>query len=314
MSPSRQPATSGRAREGRLRRPPASTDPLDIDRAARTIPRVVGDEGDGEEGAVAVDPVLWLSHVTYERSRAGELRDALLEDYTPYSRSLARRAFHHGEPLDDLRQVAMVALMGALERFECERSIPFVGFATPTIIGALKRHHRDNDWALRVPRQAHTVATSLAGAEARLDARITGRSATQDELADELGIGAPDLVAAQAARRGRVTRSLDAPPPQGSDQAIDLAVDEEGFHRAESHVDLLDALDALSAEDRRVLIEYFFQGRSQREIGETLGMSQMQVSRLLRSAIRRLRSRMDVVDQPVSRWLRVVEPNVSADG
>ncbi|QYG92480.1 sigma-70 family RNA polymerase sigma factor [Iamia sp. SCSIO 61187] len=256
-------------------------------------------DGDGEERAIAVDPGVWLWHVTYERTRARPLRDALIEDYTPYSHSLARRAFHHGEPLDDLRQVALVALIGALERFECERSIPFVGFATPTIIGALKRHHRDNDWALRVPRRAHAVATSLARAEARLDARIAGRTATQAELAAELGLAPSDLADAQAALRGRITQSLDAPAARGPDLPIDLAVADEGFHQAETRVDLPDALDALTPDDRRVLLQYYFEGRSQREVGEALHMSQMHVSRLLSSAIRRLRSRMDVVDGPV---------------
>lgn len=296
MPPSPQP-TARRPRVERLRRPPPCSDPVDVARAARTIPRTVG--RDGEEVAVAVDPDVWLWHVTYERARTRELRDALIEDYTPYGRSLARRAFHHGEPLDDLRQVAMVALIGALERFECERSIPFVGFATPTIIGALKRHHRDHDWAVRVPRQAHAVATSLAGAEARLDARIAGRPATRAELAAELGIAPPDLAAAQAALRGRITRSLDGLTSQGPDEAMDLAVVDEGFHQAETRVDLLEALGALTADDRDVLIGYFFEGRSQREVGEALNMSQMHVSRLLDSAIRRLRSRMDVVDAPV---------------
>lgn len=275
--------------DGGVRRPQRPAARVDRERARRTRPPVV-ESRPGARGSV--DPDLWLLHVQFERLRNPELRAALVEEYTGYCYSLARRAFHHREPLEDLRQVAMVALIAALERFECERSIPFTGFASPTIIGALKRHHRDQGWAVRVPREAHTVAVGLSDAEARADARLGAGRATGADVAEELGIDVDALDRARAAIRGRATVSIDAPLSTDAASTIEIATTEDGYVTAEKRVDLLRALDGLSTRDRAVLAGYFLEGRTQRDIGGDLGVSQMQVSRVLAAALARLRAKM----------------------
>lgn len=275
--------------DGGVRRPRRVAARIDRDRARRTRPPEVAS---GRGGTGTVDPDLWLLHVQYERLRSPELRAALVEEYTGYCYSLARRAFHHREPLEDLRQVAMVGLIAALDRFECERAIPFTGFASPTIIGALKRHHRDQGWAVRVPREAHTVAVGLAEAEARTDARLGAGRATPGDVAEELGIDVAALDRARAAIRGRATISIDAPLSDDTGSTIEIATDEGGYALAEGRVDLARALEGLSGRDRAVLTRYFFEGRTQKDIGDDLGVSQMQISRVLASVLARLRGKM----------------------
>lgn len=267
----------------------ALPDHLDRHRAGHTLPRGTSREDAGP--APAVDPSVWLLHVRYQRSRSPEDLEALVHEYTGYALSLARRLHREGELLEDLQQVAMEALVTALQRFDCDRSTPFPGFATPTIVGALKRHYRDKGWALRVPRSVHEVVVPAREAADRLTNQL-GRSPTMAEVAGELGISEEDLLLAQSATHARRALSLDSPSRDDGPSAIEIAVHDDGLALAESRVALMEALEELSDRERTVLGLYFFEELTQSQIAERYGMSQMQISRWITSALARLRSRM----------------------
>ena len=240
----------------------------------------------------AVEPVLWEQHVRYARRRDPDVLAALVERYRPNARAHARRHYRHGEPVDDLTQVAYEALVQALQRFDPTRGIPFLAFANPTIVGSLRRHVRDTGWTIRVPRRVHELATPVRDAIELLSHDL-GRRPTIGEIADVLGIDEREIRDAMAAEEARSPSSLDAPDAASgllSDQVIGRA--DRGFTVIDNRTSLLQSLERVSDEDRALLQMYFGDERSQSEIAEVLGCSQMQVSRLLRKAIHRLRRLM----------------------
>lgn len=270
-------------------------DPTVVADAHRTLPR--GASREDTSTAPAVDPATWALHVRYQHHRRPEDLAALVEEYRPYALALARRLHREGEPLDDLRQVALEALVASLQRFDCERATPFAGFATPTILGALKRHYRDQGWALRVPRSVHQMAGPAREAADRL-AGAQGRQPTVAEIATELGVDPQLVLLAQTATRARRLVSLDAPPPASEDdRGVELGVEDSGFALAEGRVALEAALVELSPRDRTVLGLSFFEGLTQVQIAERFGVSQMQVSRWITSSLKRLRSHMEASTQ-----------------
>lgn len=262
---------------------------VDVLRAWRTVPR--GAAAGDDRRAPGVDVDIWALHVRYARTRPPAVRAKLVEEYRGYAISLARRLHRDGESLDDLVQVAMEALLVSLDRFDPGRSIPFPAFATPTILGSLKRHYRDLGWSLRVPRRVHEIVVPARKAADRLTHTL-GRPATMAEVAQELGVEEESLLAAQEATHARSVSSLDVmlgSPERGS-QA--LGVDDADMAHAENRVALAQALEELSGRDREILALYFFEELSQSEIGVRFGVSQMQVSRWISAALRRLRDRM----------------------
>ena len=277
----------------RLRRSSPPPDPADLRRAWQTIPR--GSSRDDGGAQPAVDPDVWLLHVRYQRTGDEADLHALTDEYTGYALALARRLHREGEPLEDLRQVALEALVAALRRFDCDRGTPFPGFASPVVIGALKRHYRDHGWALRVPRSAHELAVPAREAADRL-ALHHGRPATVAEVAAELRISEEDLLLVQSATHARSTVSLDA--PRGVDDAAprEVPVDDDRILGAENHVALAEAMATLSERDRAVLGLYFYEELTQTQIAERYRVSQMQVSRWISSSVARLRARMAVTD------------------
>ena len=266
-------------------------DESDLSTVEATIPR--GADRADTDRAPAVDEPLWLLHVRYARAAEPEVMAELVEEYQAYALSLARRLHRHGEPLDDLRQVALESLCASLRRFDPARGIPFVAFATPTIIGAIKRHYRDQGWAMRVPRAAHDLAGPTREAVDRLTG-VLGRPPTSAELAHDLGISEEDLLVAQSATRARAMVSLDA-PRHGSDgeHAFEVGAIDGSFALAEGRVALEAALGHLGHRDRTVLGLYFFENQTQVQIAERFGVSQMQVSRWISSSLARLRSHME---------------------
>lgn len=272
-------------------------DPVDEDRMVeRTIPRPLP-ASPRVAAHPPCDPDVWRLHVQLQQSGDREALDALVEEYRPLALSLARRMHRGAEPLDDLQQVALEALLRCLHNFDCDLSTPFVGYATPAILGALKRHYRDQGWSLRVPRRAHELAAPAREASERLTARL-GRAPTLEETAAEMGIAREELEAAETARRARGMVRLDA-PSRVDDEATpgrEVSVVDKGFSRAESHVALARALDDLDERDREVLGLYFFAEETQTRIAERYDVSQMQVSRWIRSALARLRTRMEVTE------------------
>ena len=263
-------------------------DQIDVTLAGATVPKA-SDGGSGAPASPGVDADLWLLHVRYARGRQPGLRAKLLEEYRAYAASLARRLHRDGESLDDLTQVAMEALLRSLDRFDPARGVPFPALATPTIVGTLKRYYRDLGWSVRVPRRVHDIAVPARDAAERLTGKL-GRQPTVSEVAAEMGIDVESLRSAQEATHARSVSSLDAPVGDDERRGDLIGGADAGLAQAENRVALRQALAELSPHERTILGMYYFEERSQTEIAERFGVSQMQVSRWLSAAIRRLRA------------------------
>jgi RNA polymerase sigma-B factor len=269
-------------------------DASDRARALLTVPVQTTSEQGVAAGALrpAVDLRLWTRHVRYARRGDVAARNAMVEQYRPHAESLARRFYRHGEHLDDLTQVAFEALLVALKRFDPERRRPFLAYAKPTITGVIQRYYRDLGWSVRVPRWVHEQAGPLRDVRDML-AQDLGREPTQAEVADFVCIPEEDLRQVMAAEEARQPGSLDVVDPVSklqTEQVVGRA--DPALARAENGTALRQALDVLPDEDRDLLQRYFIEERTQAELAEELGCSQMQVSRLVGSAVRRLRWQM----------------------
>ncbi|HEU5151596.1 MAG TPA: sigma-70 family RNA polymerase sigma factor [Iamia sp.] len=266
------------------------TEAVDVLQARRTVPR--GDDARDWSRRPGVPLPIWLLHVRYARSGSAEDLGALVAEYEQYALSLARRLRRDREPSDDLDQVARESLVVALQRFDCERGLPFPAFATPTILGALRRHYRDHGWSIRVPRKVHEMAVPAREATDRLTTEL-GRPPTADEVAQELGIETADLLATQQAAAARTPASLDSTPTvDGPSQHEVIGDDDRNLLVAEDQVVLSQAIEHLGERDRDVIRLYFFEELTQSQIAERYGVSQMQVSRWIASIVKRLRSHM----------------------
>ncbi len=233
------------------------------------------------------EQALWERH-----AELGEAwtRSALVERFLPLARSIARRYENLGEPTEDLNQVAFLALIHAVDRFDTSRGCAFTSFAVPTIVGELKRHFRDRGWAVRPPRSLQELSLRVDRATRSLTQQLD-RQPTVAEIAQALDRDVEHILEAQRARVGRSALSLHA--PRGADLGPALedecGREDDGYHRAESRAVLDRLLTLLPARDREVIRLRFVADMTQAEIGDALGISQMQVSRILRSAIDRLR-------------------------
>jgi len=219
------------------------------------------------------------------------LRTRAIEDNLALAGGLARRYAGRGERYDDLRQVAALALVKAVDGYDPDRSTPFVSYAAPTIIGALKRHFRDTAWGMRVPRSTQELLHAIPAATGHLT-HLRGRLPTPVELAEHLSVNIDVLLAATAA--GQVYRlpSLNE-PVVGCDSAelVDLigAVDPR-YDDVDDHLALRPLVAALPPRERRILAMRFYDEMTQDRIGAELGISQMHVSRLLRQTLAQLRA------------------------
>jgi RNA polymerase sigma-B factor len=246
----------------------------------------------GHARRAAVDLDLWHMHVRYARRHDEEALRVLVDRYRHHAESQARRHYRRGEPIDDLTQVALEALLLALRRFDPERRKPFLAFAKPTIVGSLRRHFRDSGWAIRVPRRVHELASPVRDAQELLTHDL-GRQPSPGEVADFVGVDEREVLDALAAEDARMTSSLDATDPTTGVQAEEIiGKPDRGFVGIDNRTALQQSISLLSEDDRELLELYFVEERTQSEIAEMLGCSQMQVSRLLRKAVRRLRRHM----------------------
>ncbi len=224
-------------------------------------------------------------------------REQLVERYLPLASQLARRYQRADEPLDDLIQVASLGLLKAVDRFDTSREVAFSSYAVPTIVGELKRHFRDRTWSLRVPRELQEMVLRTDRAVARLAVDLR-RQPTVPEIAAELASSEEHVLEALAAAGAYRAGSLDA-PRGGSDSedehslADSLGVEEDGFDSAETRATLQPLLARVSKRERLVLRLRFAEDLTQAEIGERIGVSQMQVSRMIRQALARLRAASD---------------------
>lgn len=223
-------------------------------------------------------------------------REALVRRYLPLARSLARRYSSSTVPHEDLAQVASLALLKAIDRFDPRRGDEFAAFAVPTILGELRRHFRDAAWALHVARGAKERAHDVQEAAGHLGA-CTGRSPTVQQLAEYLELSIEDVLEGLQASEAFLPASLDAPlqaGEEGDDATLAgrLGSEERGYERVEDGLALTAAVARLSGSERRLLGMRFGADMTQEQIGRRLGVSQMQVSRLLRVTLERLRRRM----------------------
>jgi RNA polymerase sigma-B factor len=232
-------------------------------------------------------------------------RAALIERFLPLARSLARRYQRSGEPLEDLIQVASVALVKAIDRYDPARGCAFSTFAVPTITGELKRHFRDLTWTVRPPRDVQELTLRVDTALVRITQQLD-RSPTTCELAAAAGLDEEQVLEALQARCGRSGLSLHAPQGERGDVTTlqdTLGAEDPDIARAETRAELSGLLKTVSPRAREMLRLRFEEDMTQAEIGAVFGVSQMQVSRILRQTIAQLR---DVADR--AETLRLGQP------
>ncbi len=222
------------------------------------------------------------------------LRDQLVELHLPLVHHLARRYRDRGEPLDDLIQVGTIGLIKSVDRFDTERGVEFSTYATPTIIGEIKRHFRDKGWAIRVPRRLQELRITLAQATADLS-QTNRRSPTVAELAAHLGVGEDEVLEGLESAGAYSTLSLDAPEQGDPDAASvggSIGIDDEGLQGVEHREALRPLLSKLPPRERQILLLRFFGELTQSQIAERVGISQMHVSRLLAKTLTQLRTEL----------------------
>jgi RNA polymerase sigma-B factor len=210
----------------------------------------------------------------------------------PLARALAARYANRGEPLDDLVQVACIGIMKAIDGFDLTREVRFSSYAAPTVLGEIKRHFRDKTWAMRVPRPMQELQMQVAQARDKLTAELGRRPAVQ-EIAATLDAPFEDVVATFESARARRARSLEEPIGEDATLADTLGGVDPEIERAELRALLGSALDVLSQREQDILHMRFDEDFSQTEIAERLGISQMQVSRLIAGSLARVRLRLE---------------------
>jgi RNA polymerase sigma-B factor len=220
-------------------------------------------------------------------------RDEMVRRALPLVRSIARRYADRGEPLDDLVQVGCVGLVKAIDRFDPHAGHRFISFAAPNVSGEIKRHFRDHSWAVHVPRAAQELAAKVHIAQRRWSDTV-GREPSVQELCAELGEPADRIVDAITAGRAYRAAPLERPAADGDGLIHELHGREDpGFGAVEDRHYVAQATRALDPRSRRVVEERFYDERLQREIAGGIGVSQMQVSRILDNALRRMREGLE---------------------
>jgi len=226
------------------------------------------------------------------QTRDPALRDTLVERYLPLARQLARHYQRPDESMDDLVQVASLGLVKAIDRFDPSRGVAFSSYAVPTILGEIKRHFRDRTWSVRVPRDLQEMALRVERAVGELT-RELHRQPSVHELAKHVGISEESALEALEAAGAYHATSLDTPrgaeSESGDTLADTLGGEEDGYDRAEDRATIDRLMRTITPREREVLRLRFEQDLTQAEIGEIIGVSQMQVSRLIRQSVARLR-------------------------
>lgn len=233
-------------------------------------------------------------HELFVRYRANPTRrgrNQLVELHMGLAAHIARR-LSRGSNDQDIRQVAMVGLVKAVDRFDPERGTPFAAFAGRTIEGEIKRHFRDRTWSVRVPRSAKELHLAVRRANDELQ-QVLHRSPTVDELAAHLDVDRDDVITGLAAGASYSTSSLDSGPSDDSvatDHRSALAMIDSGFEHSEHRDMVSELLQRLPERERAIVSMRFFEELSQTEIAERVGISQMHVSRLLRASFEKMRA------------------------
>jgi RNA polymerase sigma-B factor len=231
--------------------------------------------------------------VEYRRDPSRTTRNELVRRYEHVAERCALRFAGRGEATDDLRQVALIGLIKAVERFDPSLGIAFESYATPTIVGEIKRHFRDRTWRVSVPRRLKELRTKVFSAIDELEQRLE-RSPTPDEVAALIGIEREAVLETLLANQVYRSSSLEASRDATGD-AIEalLAEPDSVTDGADRRLEAMQAVQTLGHRDRQIIYWRFFEERTQSEIGERLGVGQVQVSRLLKAALARLREQCD---------------------
>ena len=257
-----------------------------------------GPEVESDPRRTAEDRTLFAR---YARDRDPGIREQLVERFMPLARRLAMRYQQSGEPLEDLVQVASLGLIKAVDRFNPERGTAFSSFAVPTIVGEIKRYFRDAGWAVHVPRGTQENALRVERAIEEVQRKL-GRSPSVKEIASHLGRTEEEVLDAMEARSAYHSASLEetlSDDKEGEGARMNkLRSEEEGYELVDYAVSLEPAWDQLTKREQLLLHLRFWEGMTQAEIAKRIGVSQMQVSRLLRSTLIRLRARFDEPTPP----------------
>ncbi|MCZ7416609.1 RNA polymerase sigma factor SigF [Streptomyces sp. WMMC897] len=222
-----------------------------------------------------------------------ELRDRLVRMHLPLVEHLARRFRNRGEPLDDLTQVATIGLIKSVDRFDPDRGVEFSTYATPTVVGEIKRHFRDKGWAVRVPRRLQELRLSLSSATAELSQQH-GRAPTVHELAQRLSISEEDVLEGLESANAYSTLSLDVPDTDDESPAVadTLGAEDDALEGVEYRESLKPLLEQLPPREKKILLLRFFGNMTQSQIAQEVGISQMHVSRLLARTLAQLRDKL----------------------
>ncbi len=224
-----------------------------------------------------------------------QARDDLVHLHLPLVEHCARRFRNRGEPFEDLVQVGTIGLIKSIDRFDTDRAVEFSTYATPTIIGEIKRYFRDKGWAIRVPRRLQELRMQIGAATAELTQSL-GRSPTPRELAEHIGCSVEEIVEGIESSNAYSTLSLDATDDSedGSPSMLDaIGIDDEALEHVEIRESIKPLLDRLDPREKKILLLRFFRNMTQSQIAEEIGVSQMHVSRLLSRTLQRLRTSLE---------------------
>ncbi len=239
----------------------------------------------------ARDLVVELRNPATNSRRAAEVRELLVCMHQPLARHLARRFGDRGEAPDDLEQVAIVGLLKAIVGFDPDRRADFASYAVPTMLGELKRHFRDKGWSVHVPRRLKELKLDVTRATDNLTQQL-GRVPTVHDLSSYLGVAAAEIRECQISSRAYSTQSLSE--PVGAQETESMLADvmgdlDPGMELVEDRETLRPLIEDLPLRERRIISMRFYQNMTQRQIATHIGVSQMQVSRLLSGSLAQLR-------------------------
>jgi RNA polymerase sigma-B factor len=231
-------------------------------------------------------------------------REELIERYMSLVRSLARRYANRGEQLDDLVQIGAIGLIKAIDRFDLERGVELTTYATPNIIGEIKRHFRDRGWAVRVPRGLQELNMRVTRLIEQLTVQL-GRAPTISEIAKAASVEEEDVLEALESGRAYTSLSLSQGSTQAGGEELDpmetIGEIEHAYEVSEDRAVLEPGLRALDERERRIIHLRFFEGLTQSQIAQQVGISQMHVSRLLRRSIEKIRVELQVEEPEAER-------------
>jgi len=223
-----------------------------------------------------------------------QAREDLVRLHLPLVEHLTRRFLNRGEHYDDLLQVGTIGLVKAIDRFDSGRGVEFSTYATPTIVGEIKRHFRDKSWAIRVPRRLQELRAAISSVTADLTQEL-GRSPTVAEIAGRVGVTEEEVIEGLESANAYTTLSLDA-ADSAEDSALSMldtiGEDDEALAHVENRESLKPLLEALDPREKHILTLRFFRGMTQSQIAAEIGVSQMHVSRLLNKTLAQLRERL----------------------